>query len=110
MRRLVIVVPLAEGTEQRAVELLTSGPPFAPEDTGLESHGVYLSRREVVFVFEGVDVESQVDDLMSDFFRPGVTAAIDAWKPLLAASPRVAQERYFWRRAGGSGEADGGDS
>jgi len=98
VRRLVIVAPLAKGAEERAADLVAGGPPFDPADTKLDRHGVYLSGNEVVFVFEGVDVEAQVDDLMGDFLRPGVGAAIRAWKPLLAGTPRVAPETYFWER------------
>lgn len=104
MQRLVVVAPLAKGSEEKAAELIAGGPPFEPEDTALERHGVYLSAGEVVFVFEGVDVEKQVDELMGDFERPAVRDAIRAWEPLLAESLRVAEEAYFWERPSGGPE------
>jgi hypothetical protein len=110
MQRLVVVAPLAKGSEERAAELIAGGPPCEPEETALERHGVYLSAGEVVFVFEGVDVEKQVDELMGDFQRPAVRDAIRAWEPLLADSLRVAEEVYFWERRGDGPPDPSGDS
>jgi hypothetical protein len=99
MRRLVIVAPLAPDVRETVGELLESGPPFDPQLTGFTRHGVYASDKEVVFVFEGAaDVEWEVDDLVGDALHPAVTKAVEAWRPLLAAPPRVARERYFWTR------------
>lgn len=106
MQRLVIIVPLAEGSEERAAELVAGGPPFEPEDTSFERHGVYLSESEVVFLFEGPDAEWEVDDLMSDPLKPGVTDALEAWKPLLAGKPRLAREGYFWARSGSGADVE----
>jgi hypothetical protein len=53
MGRLVVVVPLKEGNEARARELLVGGPPFDPEGTAFDRHAVHLTGREAVFVFEG---------------------------------------------------------
>jgi len=99
MRRLVSVAPLAPDAREAAAELLESGPPFDPHHTGFTRHGVYASNEEVVFVFEGAgDVEWEVDDLVGDALHPGVAEAVEAWRPLLTALPRVARERYFWTR------------
>jgi len=98
MRRLLIVAPLAKGSEEKAAELVAGGPPFELEDTELERHGVYLSAGEVVFVFEGVDVEKQVEELMGDLLNPAVRDALRAWEPLLADAPRIPREAYFWSR------------
>lgn len=99
MRRLVVVAPLAPNAQGRAQELLASGPPFDPALTSFTRHGVYASDEEVVFVFEGAaDVELEVDDLLGDALHPRVAEAVEAWRPLLAAAPRVARETYFWTR------------
>lgn len=110
MQRLVVVAPLAQGNEERAAELIAAGPPFELEDTELERHGVYLSAGEVVFVFEGVDVEKEVDELMGDLHRPAVRDAIRAWEPLLADGLRVAEEAYFWERESGAPGDPSGDA
>ena len=83
MQRLLIVAPLAEGTHMRATELLAHGPPFDPGSTNLDRHAVYLTESEVVFAFDGSDVEWEVDDLAEESF-PGVEAAIERWRELLA--------------------------
>ena len=60
MRRLAIVARLKEGAHDRAAALLSSGPPFEPRVTGIERHTVYLTPAEVVFVWEGEEVEWEV--------------------------------------------------
>ena len=103
MQRLLIVAPLAEGTHTRATELLAHGPPFDPGSTNLDRHAVYLTESEVVFAFDGSDVEWEVDDLAEES-APGVEAAIERWRELLAGPPRIAREAYFWQRgADGAG-------
>jgi hypothetical protein len=67
MNRLAIVAQLKADSSDRAHELLAAGPPFRLEGSGIERHAVYLSSREVVFVFEGPEVEWKVDDLVDDF-------------------------------------------
>ena len=98
MQRLVIVAPLAEGAHRRAAELLGEGPPFDPATTDLDRHAVYLTENEVVFAFDGSDVEWEVDDLADDSV-PDVGPAIEQWRELLAGPPRIAREAYFWTRA-----------
>jgi hypothetical protein len=61
MKRLAIVARPKKGSESRASELIAAGPPFDLEHTSLARHSVYLSATEVVFVFEGHEVEWMVD-------------------------------------------------
>jgi hypothetical protein len=70
MERVAIVVRLKEGSGPRAAELIAAGPPFDLAATGIAHHSVYLSAGEVVFVFEGHQVEWMVDDLINDPFQP----------------------------------------
>ena len=100
MQRLVIVAPLAEGAHIRAAELLAHGPPFDPGATALDRHAVYLTENEVVFAFDGSEVEWEVDDL-ADESMPDVGRAIERWRELLAGPPRIAREAYFWQRGDG---------
>jgi hypothetical protein len=53
MSRLVVIAPLRENARERAVQLLSEGPPFQLEETAFDRHQVYLTDREAVFVFEG---------------------------------------------------------
>jgi hypothetical protein len=59
---------------------------------------VYLSAGEVVFVFEGREVEWIVDDLVDDPFRWLLTEALDAWRPLIEGEPMIARPAYTWAR------------
>src|SRR4029450_13721405 len=52
-------------------------------ETGIVHHSVYLSAGEVVFVFEGHQVEWMVDDLVNDPFRPKLQSAFDAWRSIV---------------------------
>jgi hypothetical protein len=96
MERVAIVVRLKEGSGPRADELIAAGPPFDLAETGIAHHSVYLSAGEVVFVFEGHQVEWMVDDLINDPFRPKLQSAFEAWRSIVDGSPRIARERFGW--------------
>lgn len=96
MDRLAVVARLRPDTETRAKALIEAGPPFDPGEVGLSRHDVYLSHGEVVFVFEGPEVEWIVDALVDDPFRSPVFAA---WEPLLDRPPRLARPVYHWEPA-----------
>jgi hypothetical protein len=64
MERVAIVVRLKQGSGLRAAQLIEAGPPFDLAQSGIFHHSVYLSAGEVVFVFEGPQVEWIVDDLV----------------------------------------------
>ena len=66
METVAVIARLKPGTEGQAAQLLENGPPFDPEGLGLRRHRAFLSAGEVVFVFEGHQVEWIVDDLVSD--------------------------------------------
>lgn len=104
MRRIAIVARLKPGAEERAAELLAAGPPFDPAEDELERHAVYLSREEVVFVFEGQEIEWKLDDLTSDFFHRRVSESLTAWRELIDGEPRLAEEAYFWERRSDSAD------
>ena len=95
MNRLLIVARLADGTHERAEELLRKGPPFDPEQIGLRRHAAYLTSTEVVFVFEAPEVEWIVDDIVDD---PVLGQALGPWRAIVEGPPRLAHERYYWER------------
>lgn len=78
--------------------MIRSGPPFDPDSLGLTGHRVFLSAGEVVFLFEGHQVEWMVDDLVSDPNAWATQEALDAWRPLIELPPRIAREAYAWER------------
>ena len=90
--RVVVVVPLKEGTRDRVRELLATGPPFDPAAVGLERHEVFLTEREAVFLF-GAPARSVLERLVMD---PSLWAAAAAWKDLVAAPARLAEDAYSW--------------
>jgi hypothetical protein len=94
MERVAIVARLKEGSGPRAAELIAGGPPFDLAETGIAR--VYLSAGEVVFVFEGHQVEWMVDDLIDDPLRLKLQSAFDAWRSIVDGSPRIARERFGW--------------
>jgi hypothetical protein len=98
MEQLAVVARLKSGAETEAAELLAGGPPFDPAESGLDRHTVYLSADEVIFVFEGAEVEWIVDKLVDDPFHWLVSQALERWRPLLEDQPRIARPAYAWVR------------
>jgi len=114
--RAVLVLPLIEGAQQRAAELLRNGPPFDPGEIGLGGHHVFLTENEAVFLFES-DSPGAAERLLS---TSRLWAAAAAWKDLVAGPPRLADNAFSWVRARdddqlsfegtpGPGYSEGGD-
>jgi hypothetical protein len=97
MEQLALVARLKSGAEPLAAELIGKGPPFDPGEAGLTRHAVYLSAGEVVFVFEGHEVEWVVNDMVDNPFRSQVREAMNAWRPLVESPPRIARAAYVWQ-------------
>jgi hypothetical protein len=98
MERVGIIARLKPDAEQRAAELIATGPPFDPVESGFERHCVYLSAGEVAFVFEAHEVEWLVDGLLDDPFHWMLAEAIESWRPLVDGPPRIAREVFHWER------------
>src|SRR5437870_10113647 len=99
MERVAIVARLKEGSQNRAAELIAEGPPFDLTETGIVRHSVYLSASEIVFVFEGHQVEWMVNDLIDDpRFHPEFQSAVDQWRTIVDGPPRIARERFGWEQ------------
>jgi hypothetical protein len=116
MSRAVVVLPLREGASGQAAKLLRGGPPFDPQEVGLERHHVFLTESEAVFIFEA-DSRDAADKLIGE---GAFWSAASAWTELVAGPPRVAEDAYSWVRAHvpddvsfaptpGPGDSDGGD-
>ena len=86
--RLSVVVPLKPGTHHQALQLLEAGPPLDPATLGLRSHVIYLRETEVVFLFEGSDLNARIKKAMRN---PAVWRAGLAWQRYLAARPRIVE-------------------
>ncbi len=96
--RIAIIARLIPGAEPRAAELISAGPPFDPHERGFERHSVYLSATEVMFVFEGHEVEWLVDALVDEPFHWMLDEALDKWRPIVEGPPRIAREVFSWER------------
>ncbi len=96
MEQLAIVARLKPGTEPQAAELIREGAPFDPHAIGLRRHAIFLSAGEVVFVFEGDEVEWRVDSLIDEPFHWDVLAAFEDWRPIIEGQPRIARLAYSW--------------
>jgi hypothetical protein len=92
------VAPLKDGMRERAAELIADGPPFEPEGTALASHEVYVTDREVVFLFEAEQPRAALEELGGD---PSVWRAAGEWHEILAGRPRLARQAYGWSRGEG---------
>jgi hypothetical protein len=114
--RVVVVLPIKQNSRQAILDLLAGGPPFDPASSGLDRHHVFLTDREVVFVFEAADA-SALERLVAD---TRIWEAAIAWRDHIAGPPRVADECYSWRRTStaegisfastpGPGDSEGGD-
>jgi hypothetical protein len=95
---IAIIAHLNPGAEAEAQQLIEEGPPFDLDDPGLIRHTVYLSAEEVVFVFEGHEVEWIVDAIASDPFHWQTAAALDRWRRLIQGPARIARPAFDWRR------------
>ena len=96
MQRVAIIICLKPGAHHSAESLLAQGPPFDLASTTFQSHTVFLTESEAVFVFEGPDAEWELDDLTGDVFHPAVQQALAQWRELVDGEPRLARPVYFW--------------
>lgn len=90
-----MIAHLKPGSRDDAQRLIEAGPPFDPGELGFERHFVFLSGDDVVFFFEGEDVDQLVRALAND---PARAAAFSHWGPYVDATPRLAHEAYSWQR------------
>ena len=88
---------LKRGSEDAAADIVRAGPPYDPREIGLVRHGVYLGGSEVVFVFEGPNLEQELLDLLN---YPATSAAFAVWGPLLEGTPSIAHELFYWEAPG----------
>ena len=96
-RRLAVVVPLKDGSRDAVRALLQAGPPFDPAETHVDRHQVFLTRDEVVFVFESRLGAQAFEPLLTE---PELWKIAASWREHVAGPPRVAEDVYAWAREG----------
>jgi hypothetical protein len=92
-RSIAIVLPLVEGRCDVVREFLAEGPPFEPSQIGLESHKVFLTDREAVFVFETEEGVKAFERLLAE---PDLWDLVSSWEHCLSEEPRLATAVYEW--------------
>ena len=100
MERVAIVARLKPGAEERARKLLAAGPPFDLSASRIERLSVFLSAGEVIFIFEGHEVEWIVDDLIDGPTQYELHRALDDWRSIVDGPPRIAREQFAWDSEG----------
>ena len=100
MDRVALIARLKPGMEEKAAALIEQGPPFDPGERGLDRHTVYLSAREVVFVFEGGEVEWILDEMVNEPAGGKVPEALGAWRDIVEGVPRIGRTAFVWERPG----------
>ena len=91
--RFAVVATLRPGSREQATQILAKGAPYELRETGFRRHSVFVGGETVVFVFEGSGIQGLVRDLVND---PARSAALSVWGPLLAGTPVLAQEEFYW--------------
>ena len=116
MGRFVVTARLKRGSFERVREILREGPPFDLASTSFERHQVYLSRDELVFMFEGPHADEEVGGVLDD---PGVLGRAGRLAQHFKGPPSVPEEVFGWDRPAeidgvsfgaqaGPGDSDGG--
>jgi len=93
LRKLALVLPLEAGMRGVAHEYLAEGPPFDPSKCGLESHEVFLTDSEAIFVFGVPHGAETLERILADEEFWGVIAS---WERVAAGPPRAAEIAYDW--------------
>jgi hypothetical protein len=93
-RSIAIVVPLTEGRCDVVREFIEEGPPFDPAKMGLESHKVFLTEREAIFVFETEEGMRAFERILAE---PEFWDVISSWEHCMSDEPQLATTVYDWR-------------
>ena len=98
MRQFVITVRLKPNSEKEIREILKEGPPFELDDTGFESHTVFLASDQLVFLFEGERAEEEAAKLLE---RSRVLEQASRLGAVIEGEPSIPYEVFSWRRIPG---------
>ena len=92
-RTIAVVVPLSDGRCDVVREFLEEGPPFEPSKIGLESHKVFLTEREAIFVFETEEGVRAFERILAE---PELWDVISSWEHCMSDEPRIAPAVFEW--------------
>ena len=96
MDRVVLLARLKDGARDRAEQLLTDAARAdAPQDA-FERGTIFLTDREIVFLFEGADADETVRAILDDPVRSTV---LTPWLPLFEGPLHPVRQAYSWERS-----------
>ncbi|MGH3084613.1 MAG: hypothetical protein ACRDNP_11280 [Gaiellaceae bacterium] len=93
--RVVLLAALKPGARERALELIEEAADNEDHEAVTERQSVFLSDRDVIFLFEGEDARASVRELLNDPVR---STSLGSWLPLLDGPLHRAQEAFFFER------------
>ena len=99
MKQVLVVFHLRGGSQLEAEKLAAADLPFDPEKAGFTRLAVYVTRGDVIFVFEGEEPEWREDELVDDFLRPALRDRLDEWRKLADVETWPAQPTFLWERS-----------
>jgi hypothetical protein len=115
--RVVVVLPLRQGTAGEVRALLRQGPPVDLASGGFERYAAFVLDREAILVLEGPGVGTRDRAPWADVsaWREG-----SRWERCLRSGPRLAEVIHSWERPSeldglsfaplpGPGNSEGGD-
>jgi hypothetical protein len=94
--RFVLLAALKPGAREQALELLEKAADTEDHEAVTERQSVFLSDRDVVFLFEGEDARASVRELLNDPVR---STFLGSWLPLLDGPLHRAYEAFFFERS-----------
>jgi hypothetical protein len=94
MTRIAMIVPLVEGSGERARALVSSDPPLDPAAFAIEKQEVFVTDSEIAFVFETSD-----RGILERLAGPTSWVAAPEWREIVAGKPHVARVGYSWSRS-----------
>jgi hypothetical protein len=88
--RIAMIVPLVEGTGERAQALFRSDPPLDPAALAIEKQDVFVTDSEIAFVFESS--EGGFPERLGGFHS---WVAAPEWREILAGKPHFGSGWLF---------------
>jgi hypothetical protein len=102
MEQYIIAARLKPGKAGEAKEMLATGPPFDPSESGLSGHAAYVTADHVYLLFEGETARTTALQLARDH-----PVEVSRWQTIVSGLPfRVAEVPhgarcvYEWRGTG----------
>jgi hypothetical protein len=97
MDRVVLVARLRPDAREDAVKRLAQERTSPRVERAFDRKAIFLSESEIVFLFEGEEVDESLREIFNDPVR---SSEIGPWLPLFDGPLHRVPEAYFWEREG----------